>query len=101
MEFEEKMKFSLEFPAKFLYEGHFKSRSEKIVRRKIDDYRRRHQGKYPAKMFITLYMLLDFIPLECYMSMTRSEKEGIILFGVPASLFDGEGKQIYLSDEEA
>lgn len=101
MEFEEKMKFPLEFPAKFLYEGYFKSRSQKIVRRMIDDYQRRHKGRYPAKMFITLYMLLDFIPPEHYMIMTRSEKEEIKLFGVSVSLFDGEGKQIYLSDEEA
>ena len=86
--------------------GFFKGRPsgggvlETLIRIKIEDYQSRHGGKSPARIFITVGMFVDISEqIHCDV-MTRAQPESK-LFGIPVSLIDGEGAQIYLSDEEA
>lgn len=85
--------------------GFFKGRPsgggvlETLLKMKIEDYQSRHGGKSPARIFITVGMFLDISDqIHCdLMTSTQPESK---LFGIPVSLIDGDGDQIYLSDEE-
>lgn len=70
--------------------------SEQIVRWKIEDYRARHRGKSPARIFVSSNMFLE-IAHDVQVCVTGAEK----LFGVPVSIFESNGEcRIYLSEEE-
>ena len=70
-----------------------------LIQMKIEDYRARHCGKSPAKIFITIGMFLD-ISEQIHCDVMTSAQPESKLFGIPVSLIDGKGSQIYLSDEE-
>lgn len=73
---------------------------EQIPRIKIEEYRSKHGGKYPARIFITVGMLAELSNhLKC--GVTENGMAESRLFGIPMSLIEGAGAQIYLSDEEA
>lgn len=72
---------------------------ETLLRMKLDTYKEKHCGKLPARIFITVEMFLE-ISDQIYCDVKTSAKPESKLFGIPVSLIDGEGTQIYLSDEE-
>lgn len=72
---------------------------ETLIKMKIEDYRSRHGGKSPARIFITVGMYLD-ISDQIHCDVMTSAKPESKLFGIPVYLIEGEGSQIYLSDEE-
>lgn len=72
---------------------------ETLLRMKIDSYKEKHSGKSPARIFVTVDMYLDIID-QVHCDVTASAKPESKLFGISVSLIDGEGAQIYLSDEE-
>lgn len=65
----------------------------------VDAYKRRHNGKSPARIFLTEEMFLAVSNLVHYDVKTSSHPEGR-LFGIPVSIFAGKEKALYLSDEE-
>lgn len=65
----------------------------------VEEYKRRHNGKSPARIFATEEMFLEVSKLVHFDVKTSSHPEGR-LFGIPVSLIGGKGKAIYLSDEE-
>lgn len=96
--------FSL-YPAD-LVEGFFKNKNAgggmlyTIIRMKIESYKEKHDGKAPARIFITLDAYMD-ISDQLQRAVITSSKPETTLFGIPVSLIAGDGAPIYLSDEEA
>lgn len=65
-------------------------------------YQRRHNGKYPAKIFVTDLAFIELVRVNAAVS-TNDKASPCRAFGVPISVFrgEGEGAAFYLSDEEA
>ena len=72
---------------------------ETLLQMKIDTYKEKHGGKLPARIFVTVGMYIDIID-QVHCDVMTSAKPESKLLGIPVSLIDGEGAQIYLSDEE-
>lgn len=66
----------------------------------IAQYLRRHNGKYPARIFMTGLALFELTLANATVS-TNDKATPCRAFGVPISVFRGEGAAFYLSDEEA
>ena len=69
------------------------------VAMKLAQYRNRHNGRMPARIFVSGQMLLELSrtsAVVCRGDVTPPHK----IFGIPAKVFDGEGAELYLSDEE-
>lgn len=65
----------------------------------VNEYKKRHNGKSPARIFLTEEMFLAVSNLVHFDVKTSSHLEGR-LFGIPVSLIGGKEKDLYLSDEE-
>lgn len=88
------------YPAEMIERYYQRGLFEKIVRMKIEDYRTRHMGKYPARIFVSTSM---FVKINEYMefNVQACVLGGSKLFGIPVSIIqDDGGAGIYLSDEE-
>ena len=72
---------------------------ETLIKMKIEDYRLRHSGKSPARIFITVGMFID-ISEQIHCDVMTSANPESKLFGIPVSLIEGKDSRIYLSDEE-
>lgn len=74
-----------------------------VTAMKLAQYRNRHNGKPPARIFVSNMMLLELsrtsalVRTDDMESMTERHK----IFGIPACVFDSCDRTIYLSDEEA
>lgn len=66
----------------------------------IAQYLRRHNGSYPARIFMTGLALFELERANAVVS-TREPNAPYKAFGVPVFPFCGEGAAFYLSDEEA
>lgn len=66
----------------------------------IAQYLRRHNGKYPARIFMTGLALFELTLANAAVS-TNDPNVPHKAFGVPVCIFCGEGAAFYLSDEEA
>lgn len=67
---------------------------------RIAQYLRRHNGKYPARIFVTDLAFIELVRVNATVS-TNDKATPCRAFGVPISVFRGEGAAFYLSDEEA
>lgn len=67
---------------------------------RIAQYLRRHNGSYPARIFMTDLALFELVQANAAVS-TNDPNAPHKAFGVPISVFRGEGAAFYLSDEEA
>lgn len=63
-------------------------------------YQRRHNGRYPARIFMTDRALLELVRANAAVSQNDPNAPHKA-FGVPVCTFYGEGAAFYLSDEEA
>ncbi|MGI5987745.1 MAG: hypothetical protein ACOX7M_06340 [Dysosmobacter sp.] len=66
----------------------------------IAQYLRRHNGSYPARIFMTGLALFELTLANAAVS-TNDQNVPHKAFGVPVCIFYGEGAEFYLSDEEA
>lgn len=66
---------------------------------RIAQYLRRHNGSYPARIFMTDLALLELVRANAAVS-ANDPNAPHKAFGVPVSPFCGEGVAFYLSDEE-
>lgn len=73
---------------------------EALIHMKIVAYRTKHNGKTPARIFMSN---------RAFLQLTLRERNNVqvistgdhTMFGIPVSVFDGNGNlPIYLSDEE-
>lgn len=62
-------------------------------------YQRRHNGNYPARIFMTARALYDLERANAVVA-TSDLNASHKAFGVPVCIFYGEGAAFYLSDEE-
>lgn len=87
------------YPAELVHEI-FHDATEQLVRTKLADYKSRHNGKGPARMFVSDRMFLELT--SCIRCNVQSVSTGDhTMFGIPVSRFDGKGASpIYFSDEE-
>lgn len=73
------------------------------VTTKIAEYRDRHRGRYPARVFVSTAAFINLVENE-----HTSIRTGVVhedgedkLFGVPMIYFSGDDPlEVYLSDEE-
>jgi hypothetical protein len=66
----------------------------------IASYLMRHNGNYPARIFVTARALFELVQANAAVS-TNDPNAPHKAFGVPVCTFYGEGSAFYLSDEEA
>lgn len=67
---------------------------------KLALYKNKHGGRYPAKIFVTDLAFIELVRVNAAVS-TNDPNAPHKAFGVPISVFRGEGAAFYLSDEEA
>lgn len=67
---------------------------------RIAQYLRQHNGSYPAKIFVTDLAFIELVRVNAAVS-TNDPNAPHKAFGVPISVFRGDGVAFYLSDEEA
>ena len=67
---------------------------------RIAQYLRRHNGSYPARIFMTDRALFELERANAVVA-TSDQNAPYKAFGVPVYPFCGEGAAFYLSDEEA
>lgn len=87
------------YPAELIHKM-FHSTTEQLVRIKIEDYKLRHNGKGPARIFVSDNMFLELVScVRCNVQTTSTGEH--TMFGIPVSIFNGNGTaSIYLSDEK-
>lgn len=66
----------------------------------IAQYLRRHNGSYPARIFVTDLASIELVRANVAVA-TSDQAAPYKAFGVPVYPFCGEGAAFYLSDEEA
>lgn len=86
--------------AEFMHEFYNHGITEQLVRTKINEYKRRHNGKDPARIFVSDKMFQQLV--SCVRCNVLSDTTGKhTMFGIPVSRFyDPDNSSIYLSDEE-
>lgn len=73
------------------------------VTTKIAEYRDRHRGRYPARIFVSTAAFIELVE-NAHTTVCNAmshEVGGDKLFGVPVVYFGGDDPlEVYLSDEE-